>query len=80
MTITLSAETQKLLEDRMKLWGMENPDDAVRAALQDSDEMEDDRSPETLAAIRRGMEDARAGRTRPWEEVKKELIARNANR
>jgi predicted transcriptional regulator len=78
MTITLSPETQQLLEARMKRDGFKSADDAVRALL--NDDIVDDRSPETIAAIRRGMEDARAGRTRPWEEVKKELIARNANR
>jgi len=76
MTITLSPETQHLLEERMKRDGFTSADDAVRALL--NDDIADDRSPDTLAAIRRGMDDARAGRTRPWEEGKKELIARNA--
>jgi predicted transcriptional regulator len=78
MTITLSPETQQLLEQRMKRDGFATVDEAVRALL--NDDGGDDRDPETLAAIRRGMEDARAGRTQPWEEVKKELTARSANR
>jgi len=77
MTITLSPETQKLLEDRMKYNGFINPDDAVRAALQIMEETEDDRSPETLAAIRRGMADAEAGRSVPWDEFKKTWMTRH---
>ena len=84
MTITLSPETQKMLEHRMQLNGFKNPDDALRAALMTMEEteeqQEDDRSPETLEAIRRGLADAEAGRTRPWEDVKRDLLARRAKR
>ncbi len=80
MTITLSAETQKLLEERMKEYGFNDPDEAVRAALQNIDDLNADRSPETLAAIREGIADAEAGRTRPWAEFEKEWMARNSDK
>jgi predicted transcriptional regulator len=76
MTITLSAETQKLLEERMRERGFENPEDALREALQDSHDADVDRSPETLAAIRRGLAQSKAGQTRPWSEFEKELVDR----
>jgi Arc/MetJ-type ribon-helix-helix transcriptional regulator len=75
MTITLSEETQKLLEDRMKLGGYSDADETVRALLEGSIE-QDDHSPETLAAIQQGIADADAGGTRPWSEVSKELFER----
>jgi predicted transcriptional regulator len=79
MTITLSLETQKLLEERMKAGGFQTADDALRAVLQNQPEMEiDDRSPETLAAIREGIADLDAGRSRPWDEVERDLIARRS--
>jgi Arc/MetJ-type ribon-helix-helix transcriptional regulator len=80
MTITLSAETQKLLEERMKAFGFDNPDDAVRAALQNIDELDDDRSPETLAAVQRGLDQAEAGQSSSWDEFRKELAARRASK
>ena len=49
MTITLSSETQLLLEQRMKLNGISNADDAVRELLLETERP--DRSPETMAAI-----------------------------
>ncbi len=80
MTITLSPETMKLLEDRMRMRGFDNPDDAVRDALQDIEDLDVDRSPETLAAIRQGMADAEAGRSRPWADFEKDWMARNAKK
>jgi Arc/MetJ-type ribon-helix-helix transcriptional regulator len=48
--------------------------EAALARMLLEDEPEDDRSPETLAAIQRGLADAEAGRTRPWSEFKKEWM------
>jgi predicted transcriptional regulator len=76
MTITLSEETQMLLEDRMRIAGYQSADEAVRALLQAAADVEEDRSPETLEAIRRGMADAEAGRTRPWEDFEKQWMER----
>ena len=83
MTITLSPETQKMLEHRMQVNGFVNADDAIHAALvamTESPDQVDDRSPETLAAIQRGLAQAEAGLSRSWGEFEKELIARNATR
>jgi len=81
MTITLSTETQKLLENRMKLNGISSPDDMLRAALmvmEQADAAEADRSPETMAAIREGLAQARAGQCRPWAEFKTEWMSRHS--
>ncbi len=81
MTITLSPETQKLLEERMKTGGFQTADDALRAALQQFYDIdEDDRSPETEAAIRRGLADAEAGRTVLWDDFKKDWLATKSER
>lgn len=55
MAIMLSPETQKLIEERMKLTGVSSPDELVRLALDTLDQIEgeayEDLDPETLAAI-----------------------------
>jgi Arc/MetJ-type ribon-helix-helix transcriptional regulator len=80
MTVELSAETQKLLEDRMKRGGFPNPDAALRAALETLGEVEgealEDLDANTLAAIERAEAESARGEARPWEEVKAELRAR----
>ena len=82
MTITLGPETQKMLQDRMRLNGITSPELAIQCALfvmlERDSKTEDDRSSETLEAIRRGLADVDAGRSRPWEEVRKELLARHS--
>jgi predicted transcriptional regulator len=80
MNIVLSLETQQLLEQRMKQRNYSSPDEAVRDALEMSEEAGAVPDPETVAAIREGMSDVAAGRTRPWEEVKEELKSRFPNR
>jgi Arc/MetJ-type ribon-helix-helix transcriptional regulator len=76
MTIMLSPETERMLQDRMRIGGFRSEDEAVRAALENLQSLDCDRSPETIAAIREGLQDVREGRTRPWEQVKAELNAR----
>ena len=80
MTIEISSETQKLLEDRMKRGGFANPDAAVKAALETLGEVEgdaiEDLDPETQAAIEQAEAESARGEGRPWEEVSAELRAR----
>lgn len=80
MTITLSPETQKLLEARMKQGGFQTPDAIVRIALETLDQIEgealEELDDETQAAIERAEAQSARGEGRPWEEVKAELRAK----
>lgn len=80
MAVTLSAETERLIEERMKETGVATPDELVRIALQAMDEARgedfEDLDPETQAAIERGLAQADRGEGRPWEEVREEIRAR----
>ena len=80
MTITLTPETQKLLEDRMKKGGFSTPDALVRAALQTLDDVEgdayEDLDQDTRDAIERAEGQSARGEGRPWADVKAELRAR----
>jgi Arc/MetJ-type ribon-helix-helix transcriptional regulator len=84
MTITLSPETQKLLEARMKQGGFQTPDAIVRIALETLDQIEGEAfeqlDDETQAAIGRAEAQSVRGEGRPWEEVKAELRARYLKR
>lgn len=74
MTLTISPETQKLIEERMKNGTYPSVDDLVYAALTALTELEnlplDD---ETLAAIDRAEEQIARGEYRDWDDVKAEL-------
>jgi hypothetical protein len=77
MNLTLSPQTQALLEARMKKTGITSPDEALRVALQTLAELDDeDLDDETVAAIEEGLAQARRGEGRPWEIVREELRAR----
>ena len=80
MTISLTPETQKLLEEQMKKHGYVNADQAVRIALEKLDQEEgeyvEDMDPDTHAAIERGLAQADRGEGRPWEQVREEIRAR----
>lgn len=80
MTISLSAETQKLIEEQMKATGVRTPDELVRVALQTLRQLRaedfDSLDPETRAAIEEGLAQADRGEGRPWEEVREEIRAR----
>lgn len=72
MGISLTPETQKLIEDRMKRDGYPTADDLVRAALELLDQnVELDE--ETLTAIERGEEQIARGEYREWADVEAEL-------
>jgi Arc/MetJ-type ribon-helix-helix transcriptional regulator len=79
MNISISDQTQRLLEDRMKKGGFRSPDEALRIALETMEEVEgvsiEELDPETQAAIERAEAEADRGEGRPWEEVREELRA-----
>ena len=72
MTISLSPETQRLIEERMKRDGYPTADDVVRAALELLDQ-QDELDDETLAAIDRAEEQIERGEYRDWKGVSSEL-------
>ncbi|GMU22890.1 MAG: hypothetical protein AMXMBFR13_29740 [Phycisphaerae bacterium] len=80
MTISLSPETQRLLEEQMKKHGYPSADDAVRVAIEKLDQEQagyiEDLPPEVQAAIEEGLGQADRAEGRPWEEVREELQAR----
>jgi predicted transcriptional regulator len=80
MAITLSAETEKLIEVQMKQAGLDTADELVRLALRTLEQVRGDDfdalEPETQAAIEAGLAEADRGEGRPWEEVREELRAR----
>lgn len=80
MSITLSPETQRLIEERMKQTGLSTADELVRIALQTLEQVrgEDyqDLDSQTRAAIEEGEAQYQRGEGRPWEEVREELRAR----
>ncbi len=77
MTIVLSPETQRLLEERMKATGVSTPDEMVRMALQSlAAEEPPELDPETEAAIDEGIARADRGDVLPWPEVREALRRR----
>ena len=80
MPISLSAETQKLIEQRMKERGVSTADELVRVALQTLDQVRgepfEDLDPQTQAAIEDALAQCDRDEGRPWEEVREELRAR----
>jgi Arc/MetJ-type ribon-helix-helix transcriptional regulator len=74
MGLSLSTETQQLIEARMRKGGYRSPDDLVRVALEVLDQVEPDQlDDETLAAIDRAEDQIERGECRDWDEVKAEL-------
>jgi hypothetical protein len=80
MIITLSPETQKLLEQQLKKSPHANPDALVRYALETLGHIEaeafEDLDPDTRAAIERAEAQSQRGEARPWKAVKEELRQR----
>jgi len=80
MSVTLSLETQKLIEERMRQTGVATADDLVRLALQTFDQIRaqdfDGLDDETRAAIDEAEAQYQRGEARPWEEVREELRSR----
>ncbi|HZL38644.1 MAG TPA: Mpv17/PMP22 family protein [Tepidisphaeraceae bacterium] len=77
MNITITLETQTLLEEQMKKRRFSTPDDAVRTALQSLETAEgvdiEQLDAQTQAALDRAFAQSERGEGRPWEEVRAEL-------
>ena len=72
MSITLSSETQKLIEERMRQGGFSTPDDLVRVALETLEvqgEDIEDLDAETQAAIERAEQQSARGEGIPADEA-----------
>jgi uncharacterized protein (DUF2267 family) len=80
MPISLSAETQELIERQMKEAGLDSADELVQTALQTFRQLRGDNfdqfDAETQMAIEQGFAQADRGESRPWEEVREELRTR----
>lgn len=80
MAIILSADTQQLIESRMKDLGFDSTDEFLRLLVQSYDVPEvldyDDLDAETRAAIEEGEREIQQGLVKPWAEVKAELFAK----
>jgi predicted transcriptional regulator len=81
MNVSLSPQTERLLQDRMKKAGFSSADDALCFALQSLEQLEvaelDD---DTMSAIEEGLGQANRGEGRPWEEVRAELRSKYLSR
>lgn len=74
MSIDLSPETQKLIEEQMRRNGFTTAEEAIRFALEQMDQpVYGENDPETLAAIEEGEAQLERGEGCPWEEVRREL-------
>ncbi len=72
MSITLTPETQRLVEERMKVGGFTTPDELVRLALETFEVVDLDVEAldhETQAAIARAEEQSARGEGIPAEEA-----------
>jgi len=77
MTISLSPQTQKLLEDELKTGEYESADDLVQKALQVLTAISaDGLDEETLDAIDRAEDQIERGEVRDWEDVREEIRAK----
>lgn len=80
MTVSLNAQTQRLIEEQMKETGISTADELIQVALQTLHQLRGEDfealDPETQAAIEKGLAEADRGEGRPWEEVREELRAR----
>lgn len=72
--VALSAETQALIEDRMKRSGYSTPDDVVRVALEVLNQVEDDPIDDReVAEIRESLEQMKRGLVIDWREFSRPL-------
>jgi len=70
MNISLSDETQQLLERQMKERGDSSPDEVIRAALETLESQTlDDLDPDTLSAIERAEAEIAQGEGIPLDEA-----------
>jgi Arc/MetJ-type ribon-helix-helix transcriptional regulator len=77
MRLSLSAETEQLIEAQLRKGGYNSADDLVRVALELLDQVEPEAlDDETLAAIDRAEDQIERGAYRAWDDVKAELRAK----
>ena len=80
MDISLTPETQRLIEERMKQSGFASADELVRVALQTLDQTTgqayEDLDQQTWAAIEQAEAQYQRGEGRLWEEVREKIRAR----
>jgi Arc/MetJ-type ribon-helix-helix transcriptional regulator len=77
MRLSLSAETEQLIEAQLRKGGYNSADDLVRVALELLDQVEPEAlDDETLAAIDRAEDQIERGEYRAWDDVKAELRAK----
>ena len=80
MNVTLSPQTQELLEREMSRGNISDPDEVLRIALQSLEQSRgedyEDLDPETRTAIEEAEAEYERGEVRPWSEVREELRAR----
>jgi len=80
MTITLTQQTQKLLEEQMRKGHFATADDAVRTAFEALQQVRgddiEDLDEQTQAALERAFAQSERDEGRPWEQVRQELKAK----
>ena len=69
MNVTLSPEATELVNDRLRSGEYNNPSEVLEEALMVLRERDDKDYREAVEGIRRGIEDAEAGRTQPLAEA-----------
>ena len=77
MTISLTPQTQKLLDEHLKLGQYASADELVRAALQALSELNDHKLDDaTLDAIDRAEDQIERGQVHDWPQVRQHVRAR----
>jgi Arc/MetJ-type ribon-helix-helix transcriptional regulator len=76
MTLTLTPETQRLVEEKLKDGSFTSFDQLVQAGLSTLDQQSMELDEETLDAIDEAEDQIERGQVVSWEEVKKRLNAR----
>ena len=77
MTIFLSPETQKLLEEKLRSGDYNSADEVVHAALEALDEIESHSlNDATLDAIDRAEDQIERGQIHAWKDVREQVRAK----
>jgi putative addiction module CopG family antidote len=77
MTISLSAETQKLVEEKLRSGEYSSADEVVHAALEALNTLQSHSLDQaTLDAIDRAEDQIEQGRVHDWKDVRKQLQSR----
>jgi Arc/MetJ-type ribon-helix-helix transcriptional regulator len=83
MSILLSDETLRLIEEQMKSTGCASADELIRAALEalggTRGEDIEDLDPETQAGLERAEAESARGEGQSWEDVRAVLMAKYVN-